>query len=257
MSDGIRQGFSIVTEAPQEGFALTAQDVVNKMADQQAKAVQFAAQLQALKKKGLRADLIAQIAAAGVESGGATAAALSPAAKGLLEQINKLQSSTVSAADTAGKAVADAMYGSGINAAKGLVKGLQSQQKAIEKQMLKIAKAMQKQIKHALGIHSPSRVFASIGEWIPRGLAVGVAGATHHATRSMTRLAGAMVGASDFTGSGLAVAHASGYGGTVHNVVHVNVEGHVLTEKKLRDVVEKQMLQLGGRNSRTYSTYKR
>jgi TP901 family phage tail tape measure protein len=259
VADGIMQGFSIVTEAPQEGVALTSQDVINKMQDQMQKAVAFAAQLQALKKKGLSADLIAQIAAAGVDQGGATAAALSTATKGQIDQLNQMNKQTKNAATSAGQSVADAMYGSGIKAAQGLVKGLQSQEKAIEKQMMKIAKAMQKAIKSALGIHSPSRVFAAIGQWIPRGLAAGVEGGTTHATRAVHRLAGHMAsaGAGAFAGSGLALAGAGGRGTIVHNSVHITVEGNVLTEKKLRDIVEKQMLQLGMRNPTTYSKYKR
>ncbi|MFJ8345020.1 phage tail tape measure protein [Streptomyces sp. NPDC094153] len=258
VASGIMQGFSIVTEAPQIGFALTAQDVVNKMRDQMAQAVQFAAQLQTLKKKGLSADLIAQIAAAGVEQGGATAAALSGASKGQIAEINKLQKTTVSAADTAGKAVADSMYGSGIKAAQGLVKGLQSQEKAIEKQMLKIAKAMQKAIKQALGIKSPSRVFMGIGQWIPRGLAAGVEGAAHHATRAVDRLATSVTGAGSFVGSGLAMAGAGGGGAVVvHNHFEFHVEGSVTTVDKLAKDVESAFLRRGMRNPLTYQQYKR
>jgi TP901 family phage tail tape measure protein len=257
-ADGIKQGFSIITEAPQDGFALSAQDIVNKMRDQMAKAVQFSAQLQALKKKGLSGDLVAQIAAAGVDQGGATAAALAGASKAQIDQINALNKTTNNAATTAGKAVADSLYGSGIKAAQGLVKGLQSQEKAIEKQMLKIAKAMQKAIKQALGIHSPSRVFAAIGQWIPRGLAAGVDNAAVHATSAVDRLAASVVGAGDFTGSGLSLAGAGGGSTVVHQTtVHVEVKGSVLSEKNLRDVVEKQMLRLGARNSTTYKPYKR
>ncbi|MFF4823138.1 phage tail tape measure protein [Streptomyces sp. NPDC001312] len=257
VSQGIMQGFSIVTEAPQQGFALTAQDVVNKMRGQMAQAVQFTAQLQTLKKKGLSAELIEQIAAAGVEQGGATAAALAGASKGQVAEINKLQKTTKSAADNAGKAVADSMYGSGIKAAQGLVKGLQSQEKAIEKQMLKIAKSMQKAIRQALGIKSPSRVFMGIGQWIPKGLAAGVEGAAHHATRAVDRLAGSVAG-TGFSGPGLALTGAGG--GTVvhqHFSPNITVQGHVLSERNLRDVVEKQFLQLGMRNTTTYASYRR
>lgn len=257
-ADGIKQGFSIVTEAPQEGVALTAQDVVNKMRDQMAKAVQFSAQLRALQQKGLSSDLIAQIASAGVDQGGATATALAGASKAQIAQINSLNTTTNTAANNAGKAVADSMYGTGIRAAQGLVKGLQSQEAAIAKQMAKIAKQMQATIKKELGIKSPSRVFAAIGKWIPRGLAAGVDDGTSHATSAMDRLAASVVGAGSFTGSGLALTGASSRGAAVHHTtVNVNVAGHVLTEKKLRDVVEKQMLRLGARNSATYEPYKR
>ncbi|MFF7142234.1 phage tail tape measure protein [Streptomyces nodosus] len=258
ISQGIMQGFSVITEAPQEGFALTAQDVTNKMRDQMVRAVQFAAQLDLLRKKGLRSDLIEQLAAAGVEQGGATAAALVGASKGQITEINKLQATTVSAANTAGKAVADSMYGSGIKAAQGLVKGLQSQQKAIEKQMLSIAKSMQQAIKKALGIKSPSRVFASIGQWIPRGLAAGVEDASHHATRAVTRLAGSVAGAGSFPGTGLAMAGAgNGGGAVVHNHFTFQIEGNAVTMDKLSKDVESAFLRRGMRNPLTYQQYKR
>ena len=257
VASGIMQGFSIVTEAPQEGFALTAADVVNKMQSQYQKAAQFAAQLDALRKKGLRADLIAQIAAAGADQGGATAAALAGATKGQIDQINQLQGATQSAANTAGKAVADSMYGAGLHSAQGLVKGLQSQEKAIEKEMMKIAKSMQKAIKHALGIKSPSAVFAEIGQWIPRGLAKGVEGGARHATQAVHRLAGSVAGAGVLSGAGLAMAGGPGRGVVVNNHLHFNIEGHVLTERKLRDLLEREMLRLGMRNPQTYASYKR
>jgi TP901 family phage tail tape measure protein len=258
VAQGVMQGFSIVTDAPQEGFALTAQDVVNKMRDQMNKAIQFAAELQALKKKGLSSDLLEQLAAAGVDQGGATAAALSGASKAQINQINGLNKTTKSAATSAGKAVADSMYKAGIRSAQGLVKGLQSQEKAIEKQMMRIAKAMEKAIKKALGIHSPSRVFAEIGTWIPKGLAKGVEGGTQHATHAVHRLAGAVAGAGQFAGAGLALA-AGGGGATVVNnyTVNVNVAGSVRSDRDLRDVLEREMLRLGARNSTTYAPYKR
>ncbi|XUL89729.1 phage tail tape measure protein [Streptomyces galilaeus] len=257
VADGVMQGFSIVTEAPQEGFALSAADVVNKMRDQYVKAAAFAAQLQALKKKGLRADLIAQIAAAGVDAGGATATALTGASKGQIQQINALQKSTVSAATSAGKAVADSMYGAGIKSAQGLVKGLASQQKAIEKQMTKIAASMKAAIKKALGIHSPSRVFAEIGTWIPKGLAQGVDTGAFHAANAVHRLAGSLTGAGQFTGPGLALAGAGAGGQVVQNHYHFNIEGNVRTIDGLARDVEKSFLQRGARNSVTYAPYKR
>ncbi|MCX5239838.1 phage tail tape measure protein [Streptomyces prunicolor] len=255
VASGVMQGFSIVTEAPQEGFALTAADVVNKMRDQMVKATQFAAQLQALKKKGLAASLIEQIASAGVDSGGATATALAGASKGQIQQINSLQKTTQSAANSAGKAVADSMYSAGIRSAQGLVRGLQSQEKAIQKQMNRIAKAMATAIKRALGIKSPSQVFASIGQWIPKGLASGVDRNAHHAASAVQRLAGSVTGAGQFTSAGLGLA--GGGGQVINQHLHVTVQGNVLTERKLQKVVEEQWLKVGGRNSTTYPPYNR
>lgn len=255
VADGVMQGFSIVTQAPQEGFALSAQDVLNHMRDQMSKAVNFAAQLKALQKKGLSSDLVAQIAAAGVDQGGETAAALATATKGQIQQINQIQTATKSAATSAGTAVADSMYGAGLRSAQGLVKGLQSQEKAIERQMMRIAESMKRAIKRALGIRSPSTVFAEIGTWIPKGLAKGVNDGTRHATGAVHRLAGSVAGAGRY-GAGLAMAGGGGGAGPVYNVTF-QIEGHVLTERNLRDVVEQSMLRLGMRNSSTYTPYKR
>ncbi|MET7781504.1 phage tail tape measure protein [Streptomyces mirabilis] len=257
VASGVMQGFSIITDAPQEGFALTAADVVNKMRDQMAKATQFAAQLQALQKKGLSSDLVAQIAAAGVDQGGATATALAGASKGQIQQINQLQKTTQGAANSAGKAVADSMYGAGIKSAQGLVKGLQSQEKAIEKQMMRIAKSMQKAIKHALGIKSPSAVFAEIGTWIPKGLAKGVDGSARHATQAVHRLAGSVAGAGSFTGPRLAMAGGGGGSTVVHQHFEFHIEGSVATVDKLAKDVEAAFLRRGARNPITYQQYKR
>ncbi|MFE9448263.1 phage tail tape measure protein [Streptomyces sp. NPDC006739] len=256
VADGVMQGFSIVTQAPQEGFALSAQDVVNNMQAQYQKAQEFAAELQTLQKKGLSSTLIQQLAAAGVDQGGATAAALAGASKGQIKQLNSLQSATQNAANGVGVAVADSMYGAGLKSAQGLVKGLQSQEKAIEAQMMRIAKSMQKAIKSALGIRSPSRVFTEIGTWIPKGLAKGVDGSAHHATDAVNRLAGAMTSTGARGGAGLAMA---GGGTTVVNqyTVNVTVEGSVRSDRDLRDVVEQQMLRLGMRNPATYPSYRR
>jgi hypothetical protein len=255
VAKGVMQGFSIITQAPQDGYAMTAQDVVNNLQGQYQKAMQFAAQLQSLQKRGLSSTLIQQLASAGVDQGGATATALAGASASQIKQLNSLQSATQNAANGVGDAVADSMYGAGLKSAQGLVKGLQSQQKAIENQMTKIAQSMQSAIKKALGIHSPSKVFAEIGSWIPQGLAVGVDQNTHHATGAVNRLAGAVTGAGAVAG----VAMAGGGGGNVVNqyTVNVTVQGTVRSERDLRDVVEQQMLRLGMRNSQTYASYKR
>ncbi|MHA4776077.1 phage tail protein [Streptomyces sp. MSC1_001] len=151
-------------------------------------ATAFAAQLAALRKKGLRSDLIAQIAEAGVEQGSAAAAALANASKGQISQINATQAQLVAAATKAGNTAGDAMYGAGIQAAKGLVKGLQREQSAIERQMLLIAKGMQAAIRKALGIRSPSRVMAALGQYIPAGLVRGIESGRSAVDASMASL---------------------------------------------------------------------
>jgi TP901 family phage tail tape measure protein len=252
VASSIMQSASVITQSPDEGRAVNANDVVEQMRDKVQQATQFAAELEQLRKKGLRSDLIQQLAAAGADQGGATALALAGASQGQIQQMNQMQSNLQTAANATGTAVADAMYGAGLKSAQGLVKGLQSQEAAIEKQMLKIALAMQAAIKKALGIKSPSRVFAALGEFIPQGLAQGIQDATHHATSAIAGMAGAVAG-----GMGGAALASGGGGGTVINNLTVQVTGSVLTEKKLVDVVQAGMLKMGARNSTTYPAYKR
>jgi hypothetical protein len=157
------------------GGPVTGDTILTNLQAKLAQAKQFAANLAQLRKKGVRSDLIAQIAQAGVEGGSAAATALATADKGTIKQINSTQAQLVSAAGQAGSVAGDAMYGAGIQAARGLVKGLAKEQAAIEKQMLKIAQAMSAAIKKALGIHSPSALMADeVGRFIPPGVVKGM-----------------------------------------------------------------------------------
>jgi hypothetical protein len=167
---------------------VTADEILGDLRTRLGQARKFAADLAALRKKGVRSDLIAQIAQAGVEQGSATAAALARADKGTISQINSTQGALVAAAGKAGAVAGDAMYGAGIRAAQGLVKGLQSEQKQIEKQMLAIARGMSKAIRAALGIKSPSRVMARVGAFTAEGLRQGIESGRAAVNRSMASL---------------------------------------------------------------------
>ncbi|MDX3024076.1 phage tail tape measure protein [Streptomyces acidiscabies] len=161
------------------GGVTTADTILTGLQNKLAAAVAFTANLAQLRKKGIRSDLVEQIAQAGVEGGTATAAALAMADKSTIAQINSTQGQLVSAATTAGAVTADAMYGAGIDAANGLIKGLKAKQAAIDAQMLAIARSMSASIKKALGIRSPSRLFADeVGQYIPPGVVAGMARTT-------------------------------------------------------------------------------
>ncbi|MEK9524712.1 phage tail tape measure protein [Streptomyces venezuelae] len=185
----VRSGILDAANITQGGEGTTATSIWANLNQQLAKAKKFAADLATLRKKGVRADLIAQIAQAGAEQGGAAASALAAASRGQIGQINSTQAQLVAAANQAGTVAGDAMYGTGIRAAEGLVKGLEKQQAAIERQMLKIATSMQKAIRNALGIRSPSRVMAMLGQWIPAGLVKGIDDGRPAVARSMATLA--------------------------------------------------------------------
>ncbi len=261
VASSIMQGASVVTQAPQEGFALSGIDVVNNMNAQLQKASAFSAQLQQLKKRGLSADLLDQIAEAGVDQGGATAAALAGASNAQLKQLNSMQSQLKKSANAAGSAVSDSMYGAGIKAAEGLVKGLEKKQKSIEAAMLRIAKSMEGAIKKALRIKSPSQVMADLGDYTALGLAHGITRSSKHAVIAARGMAMSVAHGAALAGSptwaGAPTGGGRGGGMVVHNHFHFQIEGSVKTIDGLAKDVEAAFLRRGMRNPLTYPQYKR
>ncbi|MEU5902159.1 hypothetical protein [Streptomyces venezuelae] len=137
-------------------------------------AKRFATALDKLKKLGLNKETFDQIASAGPDAGLAAAESIAGAGADGIKELNKLQAELEKYANKAGSTASNALYEAGVHAAEGIVKGLQAQQGAIEKLMLKISDSMVKAIKKSLGIHSPSRVFAKLGGFVGRGFANGI-----------------------------------------------------------------------------------
>ncbi|MEU6229989.1 hypothetical protein [Streptomyces sp. NPDC047042] len=190
----------------------------------------FQANIAKLRKAGLRTDLLQQIADAGVEGGSATAAALAKATPAELKKINDLQAQLAKSAASTGKTVGDALYGAGIQAARGLVSGLKSQQKAIENVMREIAENMLKMVKAVHKTKSPSRAFRDIGVMDGEGLRGGLlamSGKVRAAARTMASAAldvGTGVSAaltSTPSAAQLATVYAGGGGGDQHNTFNL------------------------------------
>ncbi|MFJ3249053.1 hypothetical protein [Streptomyces sp. NPDC086782] len=133
----------------------------------------FSAQLDDLARRGLSKDLLTQIVGLGPEQGAELAAALSSTTKESLKRINSLQGQLATASNKLGLTSADVLYDAGAQAGKGFLTGLKAQQKDIERLMLDIARGMQKAIRAALQIKSPSRVFMKIGDLTGLGLHLG------------------------------------------------------------------------------------
>jgi phage-related protein len=148
--------------------------IIEQLTQARDQAKHFADVLAKLKKLGLNSEMFDQLAQAGPEAGMAAAEAILGAGQAGVDQVNQLEKQISSAADKVGATASQVMYDNGIHMAEGLVKGLESQANAIEKQMLKIADSMVKAIKKALGIHSPSRVFARLGAFVGQGFSKGL-----------------------------------------------------------------------------------
>lgn len=158
-----------------------------------AQAKQFAKDIQVLTKRGLSKDLLQQLVDAGAADGGAMARALATANTATIKEFNGLQGQLNSSANAVGKVTADALYGAGLRAAQGLVKGLQSQEKALEAQMVRIANSMVAAIKKALKIKSPSRIMFNLGQFTSEGLKEGIESLRRQVQQAAQRLATASI----------------------------------------------------------------
>ena len=191
LADDVKKGVlsdADITKQDTGGWHQTAETILAGLKQDTAAAQTFAKHLATLRKKGVRSDLIAQIAQAGVTGGASSAAALANASSAQIKQINAQQKLLVGAAGQAGTTAGDAMYKAGIAAAQGIVKGLRKEEKFIESAMLRIAKTMSKSIRKALGIKSPSRVMALVGQYTAQGLIKGVEGQRSAVNSTMASL---------------------------------------------------------------------
>ncbi|MGW1836972.1 phage tail protein [Streptomyces sp. NPDC002067] len=174
-------------------------------------AKRFTKALADLKAQGLNQEAIDQIASAGPEAGLSAAESIAAAGKDGIAEINRLQDELAKYGKQAGKTASDAMYANGVAIAEGLVKGLESNQKAIEKQMLTIADAMVAVIRKSLGIHSPSRVFAKLGGYVGQGFAKGIEGESDRVAKAVDAIT-ARPGAADYAGAARSVSAAVAHG---------------------------------------------
>ncbi|WP_328920642.1 hypothetical protein OG911_27970 [Streptomyces sp. NBC_00208] len=173
LTTNAREGASLGGLGIEEG-KVTAGSIQAGLQQKLANMRQFMSYINSLAKRGLSKTLLRQILDMGPDAGYAYASALAGASSSTLKSINSTQSQISKTTTKLGQTGADILYDSGKNAGKGFLKGLESQQDAIEKQMVKIAKGMQKAIKKALGIKSPSTVMAQLGRYSTEGLARGL-----------------------------------------------------------------------------------
>lgn len=129
----------------------------------------FSNAIQRLRQLGLNDEMYKDLLATGT-SALPFVQELLAGGKGSVDQINSLGKQLDTAGDALGKTASKNLYDAAVFAAEGFVKGLEMQQKAIEKRMDKIADAMVKAIKKKLGIKSPSKVFEGIGVFSMEGL---------------------------------------------------------------------------------------
>lgn len=170
-----------------------AADFVQSLKDQVTQTRTLSTVMAQLKKSGLDKTTYAELANKGLDALPIAQSILSSGKSGI-GQIKTLQGQLGTAANNFATVTGDGMYGAGIQAAQGLVKGLQSQQSSIDKAMTGIGTSLIKSIKKALGIHSPSRVMQEeVGPYLVSGIGVGATRAMPSLSRSLTSSLNSMV----------------------------------------------------------------
>lgn len=127
-----------------------------------AKVKDLAGKLKKLAGMGYGGAILQEVASAGsIDESITMADELLKGSSSDVKSINASYKDIAKYSKQAGAYVTEGFYSGGVNAAAGLVKGLESQQKTVEKTIEKIAKGMENSLKKALGIKSPStRMYA-------------------------------------------------------------------------------------------------
>ena len=164
--------------------------LISQMTGQQKTASNFVALTKSLKARGASKELLQQLEDAGPGSQLATILGDKNVKQSDIAKLNGLVKSGGKLATSFGKDMADLMFDSGKDAGKGFLAGLKAQQKALQKQMDVLAKALVDQIKKSLKIKSPSVVMRDqVGKQVALGMAVGMDRHRPHVAAAGRRLA--------------------------------------------------------------------
>lgn len=144
--------------------------IAQSLATQAAKATEFARTLQQLRSKGYSNAILEQVASAGIEGGAEVAKALLAGSTADMRSINASFKSINDTAAATGAQLSGQLYNAGINAANGVIAGLKKRRAAVEATLVAMAQSMEKALKRALKIKSPSKVTEAIGVFTADGL---------------------------------------------------------------------------------------
>lgn len=187
----------------------TRRAVANGLRDQLAQAKSFKSAYDKLRKSGLNDASLQNLMTDFLSTGdSAQAAAIASGGKATVNEINKLMKDIggVTGDSKSGwaNAVATDMFGAGVSAADGFLKGLQSRDKALNKQYASMAATLLATIRKDLGIRSPSRKMAQLAGYTSDGwnqnLHLDPVSPDVAVPDPMTRLAAAQTGQSDMGG---------------------------------------------------------
>lgn len=147
---------------------------LSSMTGKTARLKELVGKLGKLAKMGIPGALLQEVASQGIEGGNSAADALLNAPLGERNQLVSSWAEFDKYANQAGQFVTEGFYKGGVNAADGVVKGLEGRKKNVESAIANLAKAMESTFKSVLGIHSPSTVTTTLGEFVGDGAVIGI-----------------------------------------------------------------------------------
>jgi phage-related protein len=167
-------------------------NILDSMRSRLAQITAFRQNLDKLKRLGLNNQTYKELVDAGVDGGAAAAEILAKGGKAAIGQVNALASQIGQQATGLASEASKALYQAGVDAARGLVQGLQSQSSALAKAAQTLANQIVAAIKKALKISSPSQVLADqVGRHIPTGIVKGIDSTAGQLDRRMASLVAA------------------------------------------------------------------
>ncbi len=161
VSNGIRLTLTRSMDVSALGGSIT--DKFREILD---KTKKFAQNLRELKRLGLDQNLFKQIVDAGLESGGATAAAIIEGGSGTVNELNSLFADLEMTGAEIAEQTAQVMYGAGVDVTNGLIEGLLSQESALAQAAKQLAdsftNAFNASLGTALNANLPASPIASV-----------------------------------------------------------------------------------------------
>lgn len=139
-----------------------------------AKVKTFAGKLQRLADRGFAGVILQEIAAMGADAGIPAADALLSLDPGDTSALNQAYTDIATFGGQAGQAVTEGFYQGGLAAADGLVAGLEAQKGKVQQAIMDMALAMQEALAKALDMHSPSRKFRAMMNFVGQGTVLGL-----------------------------------------------------------------------------------
>lgn len=138
--------------------ALTAADITSNLQERLDKIKKFQENLRLLLAQGLSNAAYKQIVDQGVEGGSVFAEALLAGGGAAIADTNALVGQINDIAGQLGLEASNRLYQAGVDAARGLVDGLESLSEQLDRAATRLGNSIARAVKRALGIHSPSRV---------------------------------------------------------------------------------------------------